>query len=201
MARITKEFDEIIGSSHNSNIRIARATESNLRSIYPKMDEALAHRLAPLKTCERIRLCNPDNMWAIFNQTTHSVIGLYANIMLSKHGHAALLKGQFRPNAPSANHTATHGEVTHAIYTWAVLAPGRAVVAIPMIAEKLKEPNYKNIDIYGNGMTTAGRNIMEALGFRRIKSPDQTVLYKYRRLANREQVPKSPNSKKEYNNV
>lgn len=201
MTRTTKEFDLIFGPSRQNPVRITQTTEGELASFYPKMDDAFMHRLAPLKTCERIRRCNPDNMWTIHDAKSQSTLGLYANIMLSNAGHKALLDGSFKASAPSAIHTATQSDPVGAIYTWAVLAPGRAVLAIPLIAEKLKSPKYANINIYGNGMTNAGKRIMEALGFRQIQSSGHTALYMYLRLANRKQKLKSPNSMKECNNV
>ena len=201
MTRTTKEFDLISVPFRQETVRIAKTTEAELVSFYPEMNDAFSNRLAPLKICERIRRCNPDNMWTIHAAQSRTTIGLYANIILSISGRKALLEGKFRANAPSAIHTATQGDPVGAIYTWAVLAPGRAALAIPLVAEQFKTPKYVNIDIYGNGMTDAGKRIMEALGFQCIQSTQDSFLYMYQRLANRKYRLKSPNSKKEYDNV
>ncbi len=201
MTRETKEFDRLPRPRANDRIRVSRTAEAELRAIYPRLDVAFEHRLAPIKTAERIRLCNPDNMWSAIDTRSDEVQGLYAMIMLSKSGFQALLDGTFRPNAPSAAHCAKPGDRTMAIYKWAVLAPGRAASMIAYMSEFLSQPKYRNVDFYGNGATAEGIRLMLALGFTHVKGSAFPNLYRYQRLPNRAEDLTSPNSIKEYNNA
>jgi hypothetical protein len=140
-------------------------------------------------------------MWAIIDNRSDKVIGLYAMIMLTRSGLNALLTGTFRPNAPSASHCATPADETAAIYKWAVLARGIASGVFAHMAQILASEKYRKIDFYGNGATADGIRIMKVLGYHHLEGYAFPNLYMYQRLPNREVHVKSPNSKKEYNNA
>lgn len=197
----TKEFDKLARPKANDRIRVSRTTQADLRAIYPRLDVAFEHRLAPIKTAERIRLCNPDNMWSVFDSRTDKLIGLYAMILLTKSGLQALLDGTFRPNAPSAAHCATPGEQAVAIYKWGVLARGIAAGVFAHMSGILATDKYRSLDFYANGATKEGIRMMQVLGYVHVKGSAFPNLYQYKRLANRAEDKTSPNSKKEYNNA
>lgn len=141
--------------------------------------------IASLETCQNIRRRHQDNIWAITDRRDGSLIGLYAMAMLSPEGHRALLVGEFDAPDPRLSHVAATGDTVSAIYKWGVYAPGLAVAAIPLVAERLNTPDYRDLDLYGNGSTPAGRRIMESVGFRKVEDPRTPRLFKYERLGKR----------------
>ncbi len=147
--------------------------------------------MATLDTCQSILRRHNDNIWAIIDRREDRLIGLYAMAMLSPEGHAALLAGNFEAHDPRLSHVAALGEKVAGIYKWGVFAPGIAAAAIPLISERLRTPDYRNLDLFGNGSTPRGRKIMESVGFQKVANPRTPRLYRYERLANRTPLPRS----------
>ncbi|MEM8787669.1 MAG: hypothetical protein AAGE76_05370 [Pseudomonadota bacterium] len=198
MKHFSKEFDALDPSAAAARVRIARATAQEMEVIYPRIAVSLAQHIATLNTCQNIRRRHRDNIWSIFDRRDGRQIGLYAMAMLTRDGHAAVLDGTFEANDPRLSHVAATGEPVSAIYKWGVYAPKTAVAAIPLIAEQLLTPDYRDVDLYGNGSTAAGRRIMVSVGFVKAGAPRTPLLYKYERLAKRglfdvaEFQPKTP---------
>ena len=141
--------------------------------------------IATLETCQEIRRRHQDNIWGIHDRRDGALIGLYAMVMLTAEGQYALQIGEFDAPDPRLSHVAATGDPVAAIYQWGVYAPGIAAAAIPLIAERLNGPDYRDLDLYGNGSTPAGRRIMQSLGFRKTEDPRTPQLYKYERLGKR----------------
>lgn len=180
-----KEFDALDAQTGLCRASIRRCTSEDLKAIYPKVGAAFLHRLATLDICEIIRRRHNDNLWSIHDTRNQKLCGIYAMAMLTHEGRSALLRGEFEPHDPRLAHVAETGSDVSAIYKWGVFAPGIAAAAIPLIANKLTQPDYKEIDLYGNGSTHAGERIMHALGFSSASTPRTPLLYKYQRLATR----------------
>lgn len=188
MKHYSKEFDALDHNYTGKRVRIARTTHAELAEIYPKITAAFMQHMASLETCEHIRRRHHDNMWSIRDQRDGKLIGLYAMAMLTPTGHRALTNGEFDAPDPKLTHVAATGDPLSAIYKWGVYAPGPAVAAVPMIADLLAGPDYRHLDLYGNGSTEAGRRIMQSLGFRPVSDPKTPLLHRYERVANRLRV-------------
>lgn len=185
MMHVAKEFDTLDPESARRRIVVSRARDVELRAIYPRAAAALVQRMATLDTCESIRKRHLDNLWSITDRRSGELIGMYAMAMLTEDGHVALLDGSFEAHDPRLSHVAATGEPVSAIYKWGVFAPAMAAAAIPLIAERLSAPDYRDLDLYGNGSTPAGRRIMRSVGFRPVDSPKTPDLFVYPRLAKR----------------
>lgn len=186
MRHYVKEFDALDPSLAALRVRIGRATEEDLAEIYPQIAASFQQHMATLETCENIRRRHRDNIWAIHDNRAGGLIGLYAMALLTLTGQTALLQGDFDAPDPRLSHVAADGDDVAAIYKWGVFAPGPAAAAIPLIAERLNSPDYRDLNLYGNGSTEAGRRIMRAVGFRRVDDPRTPFLFEYERLGKRE---------------
>ena len=191
-----KEFDTLDPGPARKRVRVERATADDLKTFYPPTYASGSPRIASLETCEQIRRHHPDNIWSIFDQRDDSVLGFYAMTMLTESGLKALLRGDFEAHNPRLAHVASPDQRIHAIFKWGVHAPGMGAAAIPLISEMLNAPAYREIDLYGNGATAAGRRIMLALGFQKRDDPRTPLLYEYRRLLNRRAYEFPPRNEK-----
>lgn len=185
MQHYSKEFDALDPGLAAIRVEITRATSAELVEVYPRIAEAFRQHIATLETCENIRRRHHDNIWSIRDLRSGAFVGLYAMAMLSQTGQQALLIGEFDAPDPRLSHVAATGDPVAAIYKWGVFAPGVAAAAIPLIAERLNSPDYRDLDLYGNGSTDAGRRIMRSVGFRRVADPRTPFLFQYERLSKR----------------
>ena len=192
MKHIAREFDALQPLGHSARVTIDRASAADVAAIYPRIAVSLSQHIATLETCQSIRRRHLDNVWSISDRRGGRLLGLYAMAMLSEAGHAALLAGRFDAHDPRLAHVAATGERVAAIYKWGVYAPGIAAAAIPLVAERLLTPDYRHLDLFGNGVTPEGRRIMTSLGFRPVETPGGARLYRYARLANRLPLPEPP---------
>ncbi len=151
----------------------------------PRIARSLGIDIASPEATERVRALRPDNIWAIRTGPGGVLSGLYAMLMLSQSGKEALIDGSINALDPAREHLAGPGEPVAAIYKWTIFAPGRAAAAIPLMAEKLREPAYAAADLFGVGITAAGRRIMERLGFEPYRTTTDRTLFRYERRINR----------------
>ncbi|MEM8869749.1 MAG: hypothetical protein AAGB10_03400 [Pseudomonadota bacterium] len=185
MEHFSKEFDALSPGVASRRVLINRATADELTRLYPLISASLTQHIACIETCEHIRRRHQDNIWSIRDKRENRLIGLYAMAMLTPEGHAALLHGEFDAPDPRLSHVAATGQPVSAIYKWGVYAPKIAAAAIPLIAERLTTPDYRDLDLYGTGTTKAGRRIMRSVGFLEVSDPRTPHLYKYERLTKR----------------
>ena len=185
MKHFPKEFDALVPGAACRRVAISRATRQEMAQIYPRIAASFMQHIASLDTCQNIRRRHQDNIWSITDRRDGALIGLYAMAMLTPEGHRALLSGEFDAPDPRLSHVAATGDQVAAIYKWGVFAPGIAVAAIPLVAERMNTPDYRDLDLYGNGSTEAGRRIMRSVGFRKVDDPRTPLLFKYERLGKR----------------
>jgi len=186
MRHYAKEFDALDPNLATIRVRIGRTTQAELTEIYPQIAASFQQHMATLETCENIRTRHRDNIWSIFDNRSGDLIGLYAMALLTPTGQSALLQGKFDAPDPRLSHVAGNSDEVAAIYKWGVYAPGPAAAAIPLIAERLNSPDYRYLNLYGNGSTEAGRRIMRSVGFRRVEDPRTPFLFEYERLGQRQ---------------
>lgn len=115
---------------------------------------------------------NPDSFWAISRRRRYSIEqttaeGFLAFLMLNQAGMKQLIEGSLNTSDPDPSLLTTQSEKPAGIYLWAGYAPGPLSAAIPLIFEKVSTPLYCDVDIYSRAVTTDGRRMLEAVGFRR----------------------------------
>lgn len=187
-ARLRRDYDDLEAGQFGGDVVVSPATAAELAAMHARIVERLGVPVADLAVSERIRALRPDNIWAIRTAAerwpAEGPSGLYAMIMLTEAGAAALLAGRFNAADPAPAHCAGPGAPVAAIYKWLIFAPGRAAAAIPEIAAILQQPAYARADILGSGSTLKGRRIMASLGFEVVRD-GAAPLYQYVRRSNR----------------
>jgi len=142
--------------------------------------------VAKASTIHRIAYHHPDNIWVIRDDRTCATIGCYAQIMLTQKGHVALFDGTFDGLEPDYCHCANEEDDIASIYTWAVMAPGRAALGVTLMSKVLSAPKYRLLDLYTIPVTEDGRRSIQSIGYRHCNEDAPDNLYVYRRLPPKE---------------
>ena len=99
-------------------------------------------------------------------------------------GHDALLLDNVDLKNPDREFLAASDEEVSAIYVWALAAYGRAVMGIANVAAYLRRPRFAGANYFAQPSSSAGRDLLIALGFEPIPS-FQADLWCYERPWNR----------------
>lgn len=94
------------------------------------------------------------------------LLGAVAFLYLNDFGLDALLLDEMSLTHPDPRYLARPLEDVAAIYVWAIAAHGRAMAGLGNISEYLCASRYRFADLYAHPATTAGRDLMMALGFK-----------------------------------
>jgi hypothetical protein len=125
---------------------------------------------------------DPESIFAF--QRAGTLLGGIAFLYLNCRGHDALLLDDLDLGNPSREFLARFDEEVSAMYVWALAGYGRAVAGLGNVAEYLRRPRFINADYLAQPSTTAGRDLLIAIGFSPIPS-FQRELWRYQRPWNR----------------
>jgi hypothetical protein len=125
---------------------------------------------------------DPESIFAF--ERAGNLLGGIAFLYLNGRGHAALLLDGIDLKNPRHEFLARPDEDVAAIYVWALACHGRAVVGLANVAGYLRKPRFVSADYFAQPATTAGRELLIAIGFRPISS-SQCDLWSYQRPWNR----------------
>jgi hypothetical protein len=125
---------------------------------------------------------DPESIFAF--ERAGSLLGGIAFLYLNERGHDALLIDGIDLKNPSREFLARPDEDVSAIYVWALVCHGRAVVGLANVAEYLRGPRFIGADYFAQPATMAGRDLLIAIGFKPIES-SQPDLWCYQRPWNR----------------
>jgi hypothetical protein len=125
---------------------------------------------------------DPESIFALERNGT--LLGGIAFLYLNCRGHDALLLDEIDLKNPSRDYLARPDEDASAIYVWALAGHGRATVGLANVAEYLRRPRFVSADYFAQPSSTAGRDLLIALGFAPIPS-FQPNLWSYERPWNR----------------
>ena len=112
------------------------------------------------------------------------LLGGIAFLYLNCQGHDALLLDNIDLKNPDREFLAAPGEEVSAIYVWALAAYGRAVMGIANVAASLRRPRFFGANYFAQPSSSAGRDLLIALGFEPVPS-FQADLWCYERPWNR----------------
>jgi hypothetical protein len=173
---------ELDSLSPTSSITVHLATISQLADLV-----AIAHREIPGVSVSETGLTqflhsDPEAIFAF--ERAGRLLGGIAFLYLNRRGLDALLRGGIDLKTPSHEFLARPDEDVSAIYVWALACHGRAVLGLANVAEYLRRPRYIRADYFAQPSTTAGRDLLIAIGFKPI-SNFQPELWRYRRPWNR----------------
>lgn len=125
---------------------------------------------------------DPESIFAF--RRGEQVLGGIAFLYLNCRGHDALLLDNIDLKNPDRRFLAAPDEEVSAIYVWALAAHARAVVGIANVAAYLRRPRFVTANYFAQPSSSAGRDLLMALGFEPIPS-FQTDLWCYERPWNR----------------
>ena len=173
---------ELDGLSPTSAISAGPATNRQLGDLV-----AIARREIPGVSVSEAGLAgflrgDPESIFAF--ERAGSLLGGIAFLYLNRRGYDALLLDGIDLKNPSHAFLARPDEEVSAIYVWALACHGRAVVGLGNVAAHLRLPRFANADYFAKPSTTAGRDLLIAIGFRPILSVEAD-LWRYQRPWNR----------------
>src|SRR5665213_448002 len=156
------------GLTPTSTITAGPATRSQLPGLV-----AIARREIPGVSISEAGLArflhsDPESIFAF--ERAGSLLGGIAFLYLNCRGHDALLRDDIDLTNPRHGFLAPPDEEVSAIYVWALACHGRAVIALGNVAAHLRLPRFVNADYFAKPSTTAGRDLLIAIGFRPILS-------------------------------
>jgi hypothetical protein len=168
--------------SPSSAISVHLATRRQLPDLM-----AIARREVPRVSVSEVGLDqflgrDPESIFAF--ERSGKLLGGIAFLHLNCRGHDALLLDDIDLKNPSREFLARPDEDVSAIYVWALACYGRAVVGLANVAEYLRKPRFIGADFFAQPSTTAGRDLLVAIGFKPISS-FQPDLWHYQRPWNR----------------
>jgi hypothetical protein len=125
---------------------------------------------------------DPESIFAF--QREGKLLGGVAFLYLNGRGHDALLLDRIDLKNPSREFLARSDERVSAIYTWALVGYGRAAIGLGNVAAYLRRPRFIYADYFAQPSTSAGGDLLAALGFKPVAS-FQPNLWCYERPRNR----------------
>jgi hypothetical protein len=125
---------------------------------------------------------DPESIFAF--QRSGRLLGGIAFLYLNCRGHDALLLDDIDLKAPRRDLLARPDEDVSAMYVWAIAGYGRAALGLGNVNEYLRKPRYLGADYFAQPSTTAGRDLLIAIGFQQMPS-FQPDLWCYERPWNR----------------
>lgn len=125
---------------------------------------------------------DPESIFAF--QRGGKLLGGVAFLYLNCRGHDALLLDGIDLKNPGREFLARSDQEVSAIYTWALAGHGRAMIGLGNVARYLRRPRFTWADYFAQPSTSAGRDLLVALGFKPIAS-FQPDLWCYERPWNR----------------
>jgi hypothetical protein len=168
--------------SPTSAIIVSLATHRQLADMV-----AIARREIPGVSASEAALAqfllnDPESIFAF--QRAGILLGGIAFLYLNCRGHDALLLDDIDLKNPGREFLARPDEEVSAIYVWALAGYGRAVAGLGNVAGHLRRPRFINADYLAQPSTTAGRDLLIAIGFSPMPS-FQPDLWRYQRPWNR----------------
>jgi hypothetical protein len=169
---------ELDGLSPTSAITAGLATGPQLADLV-----AIARREIPGVSVSEAGLAqfqrnDPQSIFAF--ERAGKLLGGIAFLYLNARGHDALLRDAIDLKNPGQQFLAGPEQEVSAIYVWALACHGRAVVALGNVAGYLRTPRFAGADYFAQPSTTAGRDLLIAIGFKPILSI-KADLWRYQR--------------------
>jgi hypothetical protein len=173
---------QLDGLSSTSAITAGLATGPQLAELV-----AIARREIPGVSVSEAGLAqfqrnDPESIFAF--ERAGKLLGGIAFLYLNCLGHDALLRDAIDLKNPGQQFLARPGQEVSAIYVWALACHGRAVVGLGNVAGYLRMPRFVGADYFAQPSTTAGRDLLIAIGFKPILSI-KADLWRYQRPWNR----------------
>jgi hypothetical protein len=178
-----REFDEL----QFLPVRRVSATAAPLTEI-PDLVRIAAQEIPSLAAAEtavmRVQQKHPESIWAF--RRGDQTVGIYAMLLLNKHGLGQLLAGSIDFADPALECLSEPGTPVAAIYKWAVVARGTTAEGLHLMSQHLQGPLYAAANLYARAVGAAAQRLDFNLGFTPVR-PDGDLLI-YVRMCNRAQL-------------
>ena len=173
---------ELDGLSPTSTITVGLATPQQLTGLAAIARQEIPGVNATEESLAGFLHDDPESIFAF--QRSGSLLGGIAFLYLNCRGHDALLLDDIDLKAPSRDLLARSGDDVSAMYVWALAGYGRATLGLGNVNEYLRKPRFLGADYFAQPSTTAGRDLLIAIGFQQLPS-FQRELWRYQRPWNR----------------
>jgi hypothetical protein len=159
---------ELDSLSSTSAITVGLATPRQLPGLAAMARREIPGVSATEQSLARFLHDNPESIFAF--QRSGLLLGGIAFLHLNCRGHDALLLDDIDLKAPSRDFLARPDQDVSAMYVWALAGYGRAMLGLGNVNEYLRRPRFLGADYFARSSTTAGRDLLVAIGFQRIAS-------------------------------
>ena len=177
-----REFDLLVPSNH-VDMGVRPAAREDLPVVFEMARNEIPALSAAMPFVVGVVEHNPESI-LVFHRDDE-IVGLYAMLLLSASGLERLLLGELDTSAPDIDAVVGPGVAPAAIYNWAVVARRLASEGFRHTSVYLRQPAYRQANIYARGTTAAACRIMEHTGYQLLEGP-HSDLYRYVRMANRQ---------------
>lgn len=143
--------------------RLETATLDTLATLFQISRHAIDAPLAAEAVVRRVLDRDPDCVWAFLRDD--EIVGGVAFLMLTSSGVEALRDGSLNVADPSSVHIVAGSEKPAGIYIWALVGWGRAAPGMSQGFVRLREPRYRQADLFASPYTDAGRRFTIGMGF------------------------------------
>lgn len=128
--------------------------------------------LASGNVVKRMVAHNPDCLWAIARRDRYQAghfegEGLVAFLTLNREGVRRLVAGTFNASDPDTALLTAQHERPEGIYVWACHAKGLLAAGVPLAAQKMWTPLYRDADVYCRTTNLPAIRFVESMGLRR----------------------------------
>ena len=142
---------------HKARVQIRHALIDDLPELKALAGRHLSDELAPVDVVGRVITHNPNNLMVMCQG--ERLVGLWAMLMLNARGLEALLTGGIKAHDPDLTLLSASTEAPAAIYVWVIICPGTAAEGIHHMSHFLRQPLYRNANLYSRPTTDAGVRI------------------------------------------
>jgi predicted GNAT family N-acyltransferase len=161
-------FAEIDAQRLGKRLVVFTPTGSQIEALLVNAQKDLPG-LAHADVVRRVVSHNPDCLWAIarrggFDAGNPVGGGFVAFLMLTEEGVEHLIDGTLDASDPDPRLLTAQNEKPAGIYLWAIHAPGMFAAGIALAFEKIWTPLYREADLFGRAVTTAGHRLNETMG-------------------------------------
>jgi hypothetical protein len=158
------------------------ATQSELPLIFQLAKDQIPALAAAMPIVERIMERDRDSILVFERDSV--VVGVYAMLLLNGEGLNQLFMGTLNTVEPELDTLVPADMAPSAVYNWAVVAPRLAAEGFRHASVYLRQPRFRNANIYARGTTPSACKIMEHTGYELVGTGFDD-LYRYVRLPNR----------------
>ncbi len=154
------------------------ASDSDIASLRRMLEEQMEGALASAEAACRIQAASPHSIWSVYG--SQGLVGGVAFLPLNALGVYNLITGTLDLTDPPIEAIAIKSERPAILYAWAVVSKPSGLFGLADVLGHLDTQRFRNVDIWANAVTPAGKRMAGKLGLTRFAHRDGEF-YKYTR--------------------